>query len=97
VWFAELIWKARAGLDRILPASTGLRVGIGVVSVWLFGFVIVYISPTFGSRTSRYGNTLEINHAHGHLFAAAVQSLAVTGLISFFVLIIYAVTSSGDS
>jgi hypothetical protein len=97
VWFAELMWKARAGLDRILPADTGLRVGIGVFSLWLVGCVMVYTSPTLGSRTSRAGDTFEVNHAYGHLFAAAFQSLVVTGLLSFFLLIIYAASSSGDS
>jgi hypothetical protein len=93
VWFAELIWKARDGLDRILPANTGPRISVGVFSAWLVGCVIAYTSPTLGSRTSRSGNTLRINHAHGHVLAAALQSLVVTGLLSFIGLIIYAVVS----
>jgi hypothetical protein len=97
VWFAELVWKARAGLDRILPANTGIRIGIGAFFLWVIGCVTAYTSPTFGSRTSRAGNTLEINHARGHLLAAAFQSLVVTGMILFFAGIIYAVTSSSDS
>ena len=96
MWFAELIWKSRAGLDRILPAKTGLRIGIGVLFLWLIWFVTFYTSPTLGSRTSRAGNTFRINHAHGHVLAAALQSLIVTGLLSFMGLIIYAVRSSSD-
>jgi hypothetical protein len=63
----------------------------------MVGCVIAYTSPTIGSRTSRSGNTLRINHAHGHVLAAALQSLIVTGLLSVLALIIYAVVSSGDS
>src|SRR5207249_3877814 len=97
VWSAELIWKARSALNRIVPANPLLWVSVAFFSSWSVGCVIAYMSPTIGSRTSTAGNTLRINHAHGHVLAAAVQSLIVTGLLSFMALIIYAVMSSGDS
>ena len=93
MWFAELIWKARAGLDRILPAKPGLRISLIIFSLWLASFVTFYTSRTLGSRTSRAGDTLRINHAHGHVLAAALQSLIVTGLLSTLGLIVYAVRS----
>jgi hypothetical protein len=93
VWFTELIWKARAGLDRILPSNPVLRVSIAVFSLWAVVGVVSYTSPTLGSRTSRSGNTFRVNHAHGHALAAALQSLIVTGLLCFIALIIYAAMS----
>ena len=93
VWFAELIWKARVALDRIVPANPVLRVSVAFFSLWAVGCVIAYTSPTIGSRTSRAGNTLRINQAHSHVLAAALQSLIVTGLLSLIALIIYAVMS----
>jgi hypothetical protein len=93
VWFAELIWKARVALDRIVPANPVPRVSVAFFSLWAVGCVIAYTSPTIGSRTSRAGNTLRINQAHGHVLAAALQSLIVTGLLSLIALMIYAVMS----
>jgi hypothetical protein len=97
VWFAELIWKIRAALDRTLPANTWLRISIGVFYAWIVVAATAYTSPMIGSQTSRSGNTLRINHAHGHLLAAALQSFIVTGLLLVLGVIIYAVVSSGDS
>jgi hypothetical protein len=70
-----------------------LRFGVAFFSLWAAWCVTFYTSPALGSRSSRAGNTLIINHAHGHVLAAALQSLIPTGLVSVVGLIIYAVAS----
>lgn len=83
VLFAELIWKAGAALDRIVPANP------------CCGGAVAYTSPTTDSRTSRTG--LQVNHAHGHVLAATLVSLAFTVFCFFISLMLLTIRSGRDS
>jgi hypothetical protein len=95
VWFTELMWKAYAALDRIVPANPVLRWGGAFFSIWTVVGVVAYTSPTTSSRTSRTG--LQVNHAHGHFLAATLVSLAVTVFCFFISLMLLAIRSGRDS
>jgi hypothetical protein len=88
VWFAELIWKARAGLDKILPADPTLRIGVAFVSGWTFWSVVLYTSRTLDNRTGHY-----VNHAHGHVLDAVLTALALTVCCSILLVIMFAARS----
>ena len=88
MWFAELIWKARAGLDKILPADPTLRIGVAFVSGWTFWSVVLYTSPTLDNRTGRH-----VNYAHGHVLDAVLTALALMVVFSIIIVVMFAIRS----